>query len=606
MAYGDLIGDLSQAYMTNAQRAAKNGVQSLAGGPIARASDQLPKVAGLAAGASAAASTAMPADMNPDPQHLGDIFKNPAQLAQPPQPASLGSALTVGVTPTATSPSYPTNSQTMASLSDGLKQSTTVSAPGVQQPINPVTAGANSINYNPVPELPASAPVAPAPQTLDTAYRAVGSGTGNNAIAGRVGANGVTEFSNAPADLANAAGQAPVSQTPVSGNLADAWRTSAPSSGPQFAALGSASNLGDGIGGGLTVGAPGDSQLALTRFQRANDLRDGYKAQDQLKAAQAAQIRDKNFTVVHDGTRPVTVREVKDDQERANTTQGLGDAVASAQGNLNNLRVGQAADAQTQRANRLEDAFTAATAPNATPEEKQRYQTLADPTGAGALAKQLTQAKITETQASGEKSQAEAAKLRSEANSSAGPKLTEGQSKDFNYFERGNAANAELASNGAALTNAATGERGAIRAGIDTTLRSLPGIGNSGVVNSLVSNERQKAEQSGREFINAILRKDSGAALTDPEIAEYGRTYLPQPGDGDDVLKQKAVARTRALQAIKDGLGNVSGIAGQVNSGTAEKAGQSAAPKRYSFAEAQALPSGAEFTDSNGVLRVKH
>jgi hypothetical protein len=341
-------------------------------------------------------------------------------------------------------------------------------------------------------------------------------------------------------------------------NLAEAWRGGS-SSGPDFAALGSSANMGDGIGT-FSQANQGDAALAMGRFQKAADLRDGYKAKDQLQEAVAAQTRDRNFTVVRDSTQPVTRKEQAFNLSRALTTENLNDAVSGYQGAVAGQRQGVAADLQQRQAARLEDALAGANSPNATPEQKQRYQALLDPTGAGSQARQLTQAKIDETQAN-------AAKLRNEANPTGGPMLTEGQSKDYNYYERGNAANGELSGNGAALTNAATGDRGQTRGVVDGLVRSIPGIGNSGVANTLVSKERQKAEQSGREFINAILRKDSGAALTDPEIAEYGRTYLPQPGDSNEVLQQKAIARTRALQGIRGGLGNVAGITSPVNQG---------------------------------------
>lgn len=64
----------------------------------------------------------------------------------------------------------------------------------------------------------------------------------------------------------------------------------------------------------------------------------------------------------------------------------------------------------------------------------------------------------------------------------------------------------------------------------------------------------QRAEQAGREFLQAILRKDTGAAITKEETAEYGNVYLPRPGDTPEVLTQKAAARDRALQALIAGM----------------------------------------------------
>jgi hypothetical protein len=78
----------------------------------------------------------------------------------------------------------------------------------------------------------------------------------------------------------------------------------------------------------------------------------------------------------------------------------------------------------------------------------------------------------------------------------------------------------------------------------------LPG----GVGNYFKSKEYQQAEQAGDEFLAAILRKESGAAISIPERNEYGKMYLPRPGDGPEVLAQKEASRQRALDAIKAGM----------------------------------------------------
>lgn len=64
----------------------------------------------------------------------------------------------------------------------------------------------------------------------------------------------------------------------------------------------------------------------------------------------------------------------------------------------------------------------------------------------------------------------------------------------------------------------------------------------------------QVAQQAGTEFLQAILRKDTGAAITNQETESYGRVYLPQPGDGKAVLDAKREARTRAVAALESGM----------------------------------------------------
>jgi len=140
------------------------------------------------------------------------------------------------------------------------------------------------------------------------------------------------------------------------------------------------------------------------------------------------------------------------------------------------------------------------------------------------------------------------------ADAGSGLKLTEGQSKDIVYLRRGAAANKLLDTLAPNMT-ATGGQQGKLRGTADVALRGLPFIGNSPVVNGIVSSERQQAEQAGQEFLSAILRKDTGAAITGQEFDIYGRMYLPQPGDSDATLKQKAKARETALEAISAGLG---------------------------------------------------
>jgi hypothetical protein len=65
------------------------------------------------------------------------------------------------------------------------------------------------------------------------------------------------------------------------------------------------------------------------------------------------------------------------------------------------------------------------------------------------------------------------------------------------------------------------------------------------------SPEYQRANIAAMEFLAAILRKDTGAAITNQEIEIYGQTYLPQPGDSPAALEQKAKARRRAIEALR-------------------------------------------------------
>ena len=75
-----------------------------------------------------------------------------------------------------------------------------------------------------------------------------------------------------------------------------------------------------------------------------------------------------------------------------------------------------------------------------------------------------------------------------------------------------------------------------------------------GIGREFQSPDYQVAQNAGNEFLQAILRKDTGAAITADEQTLYGATYLPQPGDTPEVLEAKRQARIRAIAAIEAGM----------------------------------------------------
>lgn len=69
--------------------------------------------------------------------------------------------------------------------------------------------------------------------------------------------------------------------------------------------------------------------------------------------------------------------------------------------------------------------------------------------------------------------------------------------------------------------------------------------------NFLKSEKTQEYEQASRNFISAVLRKESGAAISDQEYTNESKKYIPQPGDSKEVIQQKAEARKLAIQNLK-------------------------------------------------------
>lgn len=86
---------------------------------------------------------------------------------------------------------------------------------------------------------------------------------------------------------------------------------------------------------------------------------------------------------------------------------------------------------------------------------------------------------------------------------------------------------------------------------------SLAGKIASGVPlgNYVQSPEYQKYKQASSNFITALLRQESGAAISKTEFDRYDKEYMPQPGDSPEVLAQKSELRRVAIESMKKGAG---------------------------------------------------
>ncbi|WP_316196283.1 MULTISPECIES: hypothetical protein [unclassified Bradyrhizobium] len=82
-------------------------------------------------------------------------------------------------------------------------------------------------------------------------------------------------------------------------------------------------------------------------------------------------------------------------------------------------------------------------------------------------------------------------------------------------------------------------------------LDALPG----GVGNLAQSPQYQKFNQAKSAFITALLRQESGAAIGKSEFDRYDKELFPQPGDGPDVVKQKAQMRASAIEQMRGAAG---------------------------------------------------
>ncbi|MGJ5022332.1 hypothetical protein [Bradyrhizobium oligotrophicum] len=139
-----------------------------------------------------------------------------------------------------------------------------------------------------------------------------------------------------------------------------------------------------------------------------------------------------------------------------------------------------------------------------------------------------------------------------------------------------------------------------------TALSKIPGVGNY-----LISNERQQYEQAKRDFINAQLRRESGAAISPSEFESANKQYFPVPGDSPETIRQKAANRRAAVEAM----GREGGPSYRPKfvfdpTGTVRPMGGTpAAPASQqgpiSKAQYDALPSGSTFVAPDGTTRIK-
>lgn len=132
---------------------------------------------------------------------------------------------------------------------------------------------------------------------------------------------------------------------------------------------------------------------------------------------------------------------------------------------------------------------------------------------------------------------------------------------------------------------------------------STPGANGmlGGVVNMVNSKEGQQLDQAKRDFINATLRRESGAVISDPEFDNGKKQYFPQVGDAPEVIEQKRQNRLLAQRGILAEVPNSDSRVAQVR-GTPEQRPPASPVDAAAYA---ALPSGATYTTPSGEVRRK-
>jgi len=127
------------------------------------------------------------------------------------------------------------------------------------------------------------------------------------------------------------------------------------------------------------------------------------------------------------------------------------------------------------------------------------------------------------------------------------------------------------------------------------------------------SDERKQQDQAERNFINANLRLESGAAIADTEFASAELQYFPRPGDTEKVLRQKEANRISAIAALKAEAGGAwgevvretQGLTPQKRVGKWKKRDTAKSFSSAEAADAANLPSGTIITINGRRARVK-
>jgi hypothetical protein len=83
-----------------------------------------------------------------------------------------------------------------------------------------------------------------------------------------------------------------------------------------------------------------------------------------------------------------------------------------------------------------------------------------------------------------------------------------------------------------------------LQSAVKSSMNPLPGILGG------PSSGQQEYDQAKQNFITAVLRKESGAAIGANEFKTEDEKYFPQAGDTDKVIAQKQTARELAIKAM--------------------------------------------------------
>jgi hypothetical protein len=137
-------------------------------------------------------------------------------------------------------------------------------------------------------------------------------------------------------------------------------------------------------------------------------------------------------------------------------------------------------------------------------------------------------------------------------------KMTDARARDFNAITQ--VANQDMPLNDSQSKAALFGSRmknadsilGELAdSGVTTSIPgSNAGWGVGSVVGALQSGKQQQLDQAKRDFINAVLRRESGASISPGEFDSAEKQYFPSINDSKEVKAQKSNARAIAIRGM--------------------------------------------------------
>jgi len=131
--------------------------------------------------------------------------------------------------------------------------------------------------------------------------------------------------------------------------------------------------------------------------------------------------------------------------------------------------------------------------------------------------------------------------------------MNESQSNANIFYGRANESNKIL--------NDLQGKYSVTKLGAKRGAESLWGIGGAlgAAGNTMLGDNEQQVEQAQRDFVNAVLRKESGASISPSEFENAYKQYFPTVGDSVKTIQQKAANRQKELEGLLTATGKDSG-----------------------------------------------